>query len=300
MKKLFLVMMVLYGAGTAAAQEPGPCKGGSMQWIETLADSIGITPEQRAQIDAIQTESCRKAEAALQAVGGNREQAKPAIQALRKETRTAVQAVLTPEQRSRLAQMGGRKTDCAQRGAGRLQRLKDSLGLTEVQLAELRTIHADACRRSQEAIAAAGGNREAAKAQLKTIRTESKAKTMAVLTPEQRERWKTMQARHRAQRSPEEQAAALTERMKEQLQLNESQVSQVNTLNLSLVNQRHALKEKEGQGVAETELKPLRLAMMRDYRNGLATILTPAQQETLRQKRQERREGRGKPANGKP
>jgi hypothetical protein len=109
-----------------------------------------------------------------------------------------------------------------------------------------------------------------------------------------------MQARHRPQRSPEEQAAALTERMKDQLQLNESQVSQVNTLNLSLVNQRHALKEKEGQGVAETELKPLRLAMMRDYRNGLATILTPAQQETLRQKRQERREGRGKPANGKP
>jgi len=300
MKKLFLVMMVLYGAGTAAAQEPGPCKGGSLQWIEILADSIRITPEQRTQIDVIQTESCRKAEAALQAAGGNREQAKPLIQAIRKETHTAVVAVLTTEQRTRLAQMRGRKMDCAQRGAGHLQRMKDSLGLTEVQLAELHTIHTDACRRSQEAIAAAGGIREAAKAQLKTIRAESKAKTMAVLTPEQRERWKTMQARQRPQRSPDEHAAVLTERMKQKLQLNESQVSQVNALNLSLVNQRRALKEKEGQGVAETELKPLRQAMMRDYRNGLATILTPAQQETWRQARQERREGRGKPAQGKP
>lgn len=300
MKKLFLVMMVLNGAGTAAAQEPVPCKGGSMQWIETLADSIGITPEQRAQIDVIQSESCRKAEAALQAAGGNREQAKPAIQAIRKEARTAVVAVLTPEQRSRLAQMRGRKMDCSQRGAGHLQRMKDSLGLTEVQLAELHTIHTDACRRSQEAITTAGGNREAAKAQLKTIRAESKAKTMAVLTPEQRERWKTMQARHRPQRSPEEQADALTARMKQQLQLNESQVSQVDALNMSLVNQRRALKEKEGQGVAATELKPLRQAMMRDYRNGLAAILTPAQQEIWRQAQQERRDGHGKPAQGKP
>ena len=300
MKNLFLVLMVLLGAGTAAAQESAPCNGRSMPWMETLADSIGITPEQRAQIDAIQLESCRKVEAAIQAAGGNREQAKPAVQTIRRETHAAVQAVLTPEQRSQLAQMRGRSMESRQRGAGQLERWKDSLNLTETQLTAISAIHEDAIRRSKEAIAVAGGDREAAKPQLKAIRIASKEKTMALLTPEQRERWKAIQASKKPRHSAEEQAAMLTDRMKEQLQLNETQVVQVNALHLSLVNQRRSLKEKAGQGATEAELKPLRQAMMRDYKTGLSGVLTPAQQETLRMIREERRADRGKPHPVKP
>jgi Spy/CpxP family protein refolding chaperone len=300
MRNVFLVLMVFYGAGTAAAQESAPCKGRNMPWMETLADSIGITPEQRAQIDAIQAESCRKVQAAIQAAGGNPEQAKPAIQALRKETRVAVHAVLTPAQRSQQAQMRSRSMESRQHGAGHFERWKDSLNLTESQLTAIRAIREDAMRRSKEAIAAAGGDREAAKAQLKNIRSESKEKTMALLTPEQRERWKTIQASKKPQRSPEEKAAMLTERMMEQLQLNETQVVQINALHLSIVNQRRALKEKAGQGATEAELKPLRQAMMRDYKTGLSGILTPAQQETLRSIKEEKRAERGKPHPLKP
>jgi Spy/CpxP family protein refolding chaperone len=271
-----------------------------MPWMETLADSIGITPEQRAQIDAIQAESCRKVQAAIQAAGGNPEQAKPAIQALRKETRVAVHAVLTPAQRSQQAQMRSRSMESRQHGAGHFERWKDSLNLTESQLTAIRAIREDAMRRSKEAIAAAGGDREAAKAQLKNIRSESKEKTMALLTPEQRERWKTIQASKKPQRSPEEKAAMLTERMMEQLQLNETQVVQINALHLSIVNQRRALKEKAGQGATEAELKPLRQAMMRDYKTGLSGILTPAQQETLRSIKEGKRAERGKPHPVKP
>jgi Spy/CpxP family protein refolding chaperone len=300
MRNVFLVLMVFYGAGTAAAQESAPCKGRNMPWMETLADSIRITPEQRAQIDAIQAESCRKVQAAIQAAGGNPEQAKPAIQALRKETRVAVHAVLTPAQRSQQAQMRSRSMESRQHGAGHFERWKDSLNLTESQLTAIRAIREDAMRRSKEAIAAAGGDREAAKAQLKNIRSESKEKTMALLTPEQRERWKTIQASKKPQRSPEEKAAMLTERMMEQLQLNETQVVQINALHLSIVNQRRALKEKAGQGATEAELKPLRQAMMRDYKTGLSGILTPAQQETLRSIKEEKRAERGKPHPLKP
>jgi Spy/CpxP family protein refolding chaperone len=300
MRNVFLVLMVFYGAGTAAAQESAPCKGRNMPWMETLADSIGITPEQRAQIDAIQAESCRKVQAAIQAAGGNPEQAKPAIQALRKETRVAVHAVLTPAQRSQQAQMRSRSMESRQHGAGHFERWKDSLNLTESQLTAIRAIREDAMRRSKEAIAAAGGDREAAKAQLKNIRSESKEKTMALLTPEQRERWKTIQASKKPQRSPEEKAAMLTERMMEQLQLNETQVVQINALHLSIVNQRRALKEKAGQGATEAELKPLRQAMMRDYKTGLSGILTPAQQETLRSIKEGKRAERGKPHPVKP
>jgi hypothetical protein len=300
MRNVFLVLMVFYGAGTAAAQESAPCKGRNMPWMETLADSIRITPEQRAQIDAIQAESCRKVQAAIQAAGGNPEQAKPAIQALRKETRVAVHAVLTPAQRSQQAQMRSRSMESRQHGAGHFERWKDSLNLTESQLTAIRAIREDAMRRSKEAIAAAGGDREAAKAQLKNIRRESKEKTMALLTPEQRERWKTIQASKKPQRSPEEKAAMLTERMMEQLQLNETQVVQINALHLSIVNQRRALKEKAGQGATEAELKPLRQAMMRDYKTGLSGILTPAQQETLRSIKEGKRAERGKPHPVKP
>lgn len=289
MKKIFLVLMVLHGAGTAAAQESEPCKGPGMSWMETLADSIGITHEQRTQIDAIQTESCRKIQAAIQEAGGNRERAKPAVQVIRKETHAAVQAVLTPEQRSKLVQIRGRSMESHQRGAGHLERWKDSLNLTVTQLTAIRDIHEDAMRRSKEAMAAAGGNREAAKPQLKAIRKESKEKTMALLTHEQREHWKSMQASKKPRRSPEEQAALLTERMEEQLQLNATQVVQINVLHLSLVNQRRALKEKAGQGATEAELKPLRQAMMRDYKTGLSGILTPEQRDILRQVVQERR-----------
>ena len=286
MRNVFLVLMVFYGAGTAAAQESAPCKGRNMPWMETLADSIRITPEQRAQIDAIQAESCRKVQAA--------------IQALRKETRVAVHAVLTPAQRSQQAQMRSRSMESRQHGAGHFERWKDSLNLTESQLTAIRAIREDAMRRSKEAIAAAGGDREAAKAQLKNIRSESKEKTMALLTPEQRERWKTIQASKKPQRSPEEKAAMLTERMMEQLQLNETQVVQINALHLSIVNQRRALKEKAGQGATEAELKPLRQAMMRDYKTGLSGILTPAQQETLRSIKEGKRAERGKPHPVKP
>ena len=300
MRNVVLVLMVFYGAGTAAAQESAPCKGRNMPWMETLADSIRITPEQRAQIDAIQAESCRKVQAAIQAAGGNPEQAKPAIQALRKETRVAVHAVLTPAQRSQQAQMRSRSMESRQHGAGHFERWKDSLNLTESQLTAIRAIREDAMRRSKEAIAAAGGDREASKAQLKNFRSESKEKTMALLTPEQRERWKTIQASKKPQRSPEEKAAMLTERMMEQLQLNETQVVQINALHLSIVNQRRALKEKAGQGATEAELKPLRQAMMRDYKTGLSGILTPAQQETLRSIKEGKRAERGKPHPVKP
>lgn len=304
MKKLILVFLVLFGAGTAAAQEAAPCRAGGMAWIETLADSMGLTPTQRTQMEAIRTESCKKAALALEAAGGNREQAKPELQLIRKDARTAAMAVLTPEQREKLKTMRNSghasKLDCAQRGASRLERMKDSLQLTAEQAAEMQRIHADACRRSQEAITAAGGNREAAKTQIKAIRSESRKKTLAVLTPEQRERWKTMQARNKPERSAEEQASALTKRMKEQLQLSDAQLPKVEALNLSLVNQRRALKEKESQGATDAELKPLRQAMMRDYKNGLETILTPEQQATLRQAMQERRSGRGKTAPVKP
>lgn len=300
MKNLFLVLMVLFGAGTAAAQESEPCKGPGMPWMETLADSIGITSEQRTQIDAIQTESCRKVRAAIQEAGGNREQAKPAVQAIRKEAHAAVQAVLTPAQRSKLAQMRGRRMESRQHGSGHFEQWKDSLNLTESQLTAIRAIREEAMRRSKEAIAAAGGDREAAKEQLKNIRSESKEKTMALLTPEQRERWKTIQASKKPQRSPEAKAIMLTERMKEQLQLNETQVVQINALHLSLVNQRRALNEKAGQGAAEAELKPLRLAMMRDYKNGLSGVLTPVQQETMRRINEEKRAERGKPHPVKP
>jgi len=84
------------------------------------------------------------------------------------------------------------------------------------------------------------------------------------------------------------------------LQLELGQVVQINALHLSLVNQRRALKEKAGQGAAEAELKPLRLAMMRDYKTGLSGVLTPAQQETMRRINEEKRTERGKPHPVKP
>jgi Spy/CpxP family protein refolding chaperone len=200
---------------------------------------------------------------------------------------------------------------CGARGARMIQMMEDSIGINAEQKVKLQAIHAETCTKMQAARQAAGEDKEQAKNAMKAIRKESVEKIKAVLTPEQQQKLAAIKKQqhgkpghhrmHGRDSMREGMARNMTERMKTELSLTEAQVPQVEALNQTLENRMKALREKKGQGAGEEELKALRKSIMREYREGLAKILTPEQREILKKKRETHKPGNHrerKPAHG--
>jgi hypothetical protein len=77
---------------------------------------------------------------------------------------------------------------CAERGAGLLRYLKDSVGITAEQELRISRIQDSTCMHVQALMKQHGGNKEQAKPELERTRREGMEKIKAVLTEEQRAR----------------------------------------------------------------------------------------------------------------
>ncbi|MEN9512100.1 MAG: hypothetical protein RLZZ370_1919 [Bacteroidota bacterium] len=76
---------------------------------------------------------------------------------------------------------------CTQRGSELMRFLKDSMGITSTQEAQIRAIQDSTCARRLEVKRRNGGNREAMQREMEVIRKNSMEQIRAVLTEEQKE-----------------------------------------------------------------------------------------------------------------
>ncbi len=120
---------------------------------------------------------------------------------------------------------------------------------------------------------------DAQKQQLKTIREEQQAKMMAVLTPAQKEQWKKQQEIRR--KHPAGKKGIAGKQLKEKLQLTDEQSAKMKGLNDSFRQQAGVIRAN--QALSDADRKSQLKKLSAEHRSEINAMLTPAQQETLRQ-----------------
>lgn len=128
---------------------------------------------------------------------------------------------------------------------------------------------------------------DAQQLQMKELRRKHQAEMMAVLTPEQKQQMQQKKARRMQMRG--ERAKAGMERMKKNLNLTAEQSTRMDALNSKFRQDAELIRanEKLAGAQQQQQLQALRQA----HRENMKALLTPEQQELLKQRVQRHRNG---------
>ena len=128
---------------------------------------------------------------------------------------------------------------------------------------------------------------DAQKLQMKELRRKHQAEMMAVLTPVQKQQMQQKKARRMQMRG--ERAKAGMERMKKNLNLTPEQSARMDALNSKFRQDAGVIRanEKLAGAQQQQQLQALRQA----HRENMKALLTPEQQELLKQRAQRHRNG---------
>lgn len=159
--------------------------------IERMRQELGLSPAQVEQLQRIFTESRTQREA-LRGHGPSPE-GRLARHGLREQTRSRVDAVLTPAQRERATQL--REQRHAQRANRRVEHMAARLGLRPEQATRVREIF-ERARQQHQALGRGPEQRETHRA----LRQRTMAEVDAVLDAEQRVRAQELRRGRRAHR----------------------------------------------------------------------------------------------------
>lgn len=159
---------------------------------------VHYTPEQRKQLMAINKDYRQKAADLFKQDNITLKQYKAGLIALQKEKKARLEGLLTPLQKDEVALRRKRRADDAQLKAdSRLERLRQSLSLTDDQVAKLKTGQ-DNLRTQAEAIRANDNLLPQEKReQMKTLMTTRNDSFKTILTPDQYTKFQQMMSHHR-------------------------------------------------------------------------------------------------------
>jgi hypothetical protein len=159
---------------------------------------VHYTPEQRKQVMAINKDYRQKAADLFKQDNITLKQYKAGLIALQKEKKTKLEGLLTPLQKDEVALRQKRRADDAQLKAdSRLERLKQSLSLTDDQVAKLKTgqenlrTQAQAIRTNDNLLP------QEKREQMKTLMTTRNDNFKTILTPDQYTKFQQMMSHHR-------------------------------------------------------------------------------------------------------
>ncbi|MDD3927265.1 MAG: Spy/CpxP family protein refolding chaperone [bacterium] len=195
MATVLLLLMGITGVVLAAdGDKPaaGPRRPGqNMQGMQKAFDGLNLTADQKAKMEQIRKEFADGMKQ-IQESGLSREETREKINAISKGMREKINAILTPEQREKMAaamkEMQGRMRPGAGNMAAVTSRLKEKLGLSDKQVKQLEQIGKESNDKIEALRKGAGDDREAARDKINAVRQETAKQIMAVLTPEQREK----------------------------------------------------------------------------------------------------------------
>lgn len=173
----------------------------------------------------------------------------------------------------------------AERFDRRMARMTKRLGLTPAQSTRIRSLLETRHASAQDAIARAGGDRKAARAELKDLRRSTNAEIKATLSAEQQATWKKMKRKQLKRKRGRRMAKALG--------LSAEQKAAFKVIRKEARAERKAIiAQADGdRAAAKPALKTLRV----ETREKLSNLLSPDQQATfdkLRAERMERRKAR--------
>ncbi len=203
--------VVIFMAGVAEAQQPGGGKGrggrGGPGMGGGVANLLGMEVVQKDlnleqdQIDKAKTaikevtDKYQSEMAELRNLQGEErmEKGRELNKKVTDETLKALASVLKPEQIDRLKQI-----QLQQRGAQAFNdaEVQKSLKLTDEQKEKIKTINDDAGKEMREMFQGGGARGPEAAQKMNELRKATGEKVMSVLTPEQKETWKTMTGKH--------------------------------------------------------------------------------------------------------
>lgn len=81
------------------------------EMLDRMAEHLGLTVDQKKQVQAIQDSAEAQREAVFKDAALTREQRREKLGAIQKDTQAKIDAILTPEQREKMATMRGKMKD---------------------------------------------------------------------------------------------------------------------------------------------------------------------------------------------
>lgn len=188
--RLMLVAAMAVVSASAFAQispQAGPRadrqKGSS--WMQEL----GLTEAQKEKIDSIRQAARESLKGAMQ--GGEKTEARRAeIRQKMSEAKSQIEAVLTPEQKAKIASLKEQKK----------AEWLDKSGLTADQAAKLKSIRESAMAQFKSIKGNESLTRDEKRAEMKAVAESMKAEAEKVLSPEQLERLKSIRGEWKSKR----------------------------------------------------------------------------------------------------
>ena len=165
--------------------------------MEKLTKKLALNDAQAKQVRVIlSTEQTERMDIKSRHQG-DREAAKPEMKELRERTQVELAKVLSQDQIDTMKQMKKRHHKRGKHKRNRLQHMEKELNLTPEQSTQIKAIHKARKAQAHQLIEAAGGDREAAKPELKKLRQESMQEVRAILTPEQQTKFDALKEKRK-------------------------------------------------------------------------------------------------------
>jgi Spy/CpxP family protein refolding chaperone len=169
------MLLAQSASSSTPAGQPGARRLARLRW---LARELDLTGAERARIKTILKKTHQSVVAIRNDSSLSPADRKEKIQAARKDARQEIRTVLTPEQRAKL------------------KALRQEIGLTDAQRAQIKTIFQQARRDVRSIRHDAALSPAARREKVQAARKDARHQMLAVLTPEQRAKLKARRQQH--------------------------------------------------------------------------------------------------------
>jgi Spy/CpxP family protein refolding chaperone len=204
MKKIIISLSVVVLAALAVnAQQPDqPMQQNHQRAFghhrhDMMAKNLHFSDQQKQQLKSIRSDYHKK----LMDLKKNEDitvrESKTRLHALRKDYRSQLQAMLTPEQKNQVAKMKQERMQMAKIDANaRAEKMKIKLGLSDTQASQLKDIRTGMRTKIKSIHADNSLSQEQKKEQVKALVLQQKDQLKTILTPDQLQQLQEMRGQH--------------------------------------------------------------------------------------------------------
>jgi periplasmic protein CpxP/Spy len=198
MKQLITGIAALLLTTSVAFAQPTTRQKDKMHHPKEMAmQQLNLSEDQKAEMKAAKEDFRSKMQALRSNENQTVKQLREGQASLMKAHQQKLESILTAEQKSKLATLKAQaKQQRQQMGAKHFDKLKQELGLTDQQAAELKKGQADAKSKLAAIRNNSGLDATSKREQLKQLHQEMKNNIDKVLTPEQKQKWEGMKKNH--------------------------------------------------------------------------------------------------------
>ena len=201
MKNIVVTLLALSAfASSAMAQEKRGMKNHHMQKHHhgmMMAKQLNFSEQQKTQAKLYHEDLRKKMQELNKTENITVKEMRDRKYALKKEQKAKMDGLLTPEQKTKMAQLkADRKVKHDEHFAKHLDKMKTELGLTEQQVAQMKSQREKMHSKLKAIKENESLTREQKRDQLMTLRSEAKEQHKKILTPDQQKKMEEMKKKH--------------------------------------------------------------------------------------------------------